>query len=172
MRITSNFYILFVLLIFMQGCMQTNIRESTPESKTMYKLILDTSLLEQSNEVFAAWLAYGGTRSVWANEGFYDANPKAKAYKYTFKEELKARETLFNLWNEFKEKEHTLTNEYLDELLKVGLAGYIPEYVWYYYNTPDWEKPSIKLRMNKFIQWKNQYLVNHIPQTLATIQEN
>lgn len=140
-------------------------------SKPEYRIILDDSLFDHSVERLAAWLAYGATRSSWASEGYYEANPNAKFYKYSFTEEFKARESLFQVWKESKEKDQTLSDDYLDDLLQVGQAGYLSEYVWYYFNTPEWENPSIELRMDKFIQWKNQHIKNHRPRTLAMIQK-
>ena len=134
------------------------------------KINIDTSLFGKGDELIATWLVYAGARSLWMSERFYEKNPQASTYRYTFSEELEARESMLELWKELKQKNKGLSDEYLDSLVKVEKAGFLPEYVWYYFNSGEWiEKPN-GLKINQFNSWRTRNLAGHKPQTLANAE--
>ncbi|UCC95954.1 MAG: hypothetical protein JSW40_04190 [Candidatus Omnitrophota bacterium] len=135
-----------------------------------YRVILDASLSENSS-VSAAWLAYAVTRGLWYEKTFLETFPDEKEYRYTFEEEVEAREFLAQVWVELSQKDTSIHDRYLDELVFVTEHGYLKEYVFFYFEDPQWGVDRNSLRMMEFIQWAQEHIPQHQPETLATISE-
>ena len=109
-----------------------------------------------------------GARSAWISGKFAQTHPDADAYRYTFAEEVEAREACARVWEEMKPKAGTPSNPYLDDLLMVQKAGFLREYTWIYFRDPAWPPPD-DLRMTLFEDWRNTNLKRHTPETRARI---
>jgi len=140
------------------GC--TGHAVSVPDSKV--RIIVDPST---PKEVLAPWLFYAGTRAHWMEKKFFDQNPGAMSYKYSFTEEVEARKGCADLWREVKVKKG-LTNCYLDDLAAVVEAGFLEEYIWTYLQDSHWRQPE-NLRLAEFDHWRSLNLRDHQPETRA-----
>ena len=96
---------------------------------------------------------------------FFDQNPGATSYQYTFTEEIEARKGCAYLWREVKVKDD-LTNRYLDAPVAVLEAGFLQEYVWTYFRNSNWQQPE-SLRLDEFDHWRSLNLQDHEPETRA-----
>ncbi len=131
------------------------------------KVILDRSLLGKE-AVSAAWLAYGLKRVLWYEKGFFKNFPNEKNYRYTSQEELEARSSQVKVWIELSQADSSLKDKYLDELSLVYKNDFLGEYVFFYFNRPEW-KVNENLRMDDFIKWAKENIPEHKPATLAVI---
>jgi len=151
-----------VVVLLAWGCGDTRAPQAKDDPSP--RLILDESLFEKPEGVLGAWLAYGQHRLVWAETKYLKENPEQTVYKYSFAEELEARDTLCQLWKELKKGD---SDDYLDALLMVREAGYLPEHVWQYLHAPEWGARPKELQTLRFSQWERENLKGHRPQTLA-----
>lgn len=159
----KRIFFLFFIIIFtfsLSGCLYSESGQRDSQ------VILDRSLLGKE-AVSAAWLAYGLKRALW-REIFFKNFPNEKNYRYTFQEELEARSSLVKVWIELCETDSTLKDKYLDELSLVYKKGFLKEYVFFYFNRPEW-KVNKKLRRDDFMEWAKENIPEHKPVTLAAI---
>jgi hypothetical protein len=83
---------------------------------------------------------------------------------HSFKIEVMARETLLAAWQGAKAKNAGAKDSYLDALLTVQQAGFLPEYVWFYLRDPDWTEPPL-LKNTEFQEWSAVHLSGHLAET-------
>jgi hypothetical protein len=69
-----------------------------------------------------------------------------------------------------KKKEPTISNRYLDELLRVYASSFIREYVWTYLRRSDWGAEPNGLRLEPFRAWVDENLKDHRVQTMAAVR--
>jgi tetratricopeptide (TPR) repeat protein len=74
---------------------------------------------------------------------------------------------LAKVWLELKSKDKVSDN-YLDDLVKVENAGYMVEYVWRYFRSPYWTAPA-NLHEDQFTSWAVQNMPNHVCVTLVDV---
>ena len=160
--------ILILSCLFSFSCVQSEPQFVSQMKAPEYEMVLDKSLVSNL-DVLAPWMVYGGSRSLWVKEKYLKKNPSEKIYRYSFEEELDARAELIRYWKGKKE-EVLLSDEYLDQLLRIYNANFLSEYVWYYFRNDDWKEPSKKLKMNEFMKWKQNNLKAHTPLTLVSIK--
>jgi hypothetical protein len=137
---------------------------TAPTLNQKTKILIDQST---PKDALPAWLIYAGERSLWMKTKFYQEHPSASSYRYTFREELDARNYCSRIWIELKEK-NGLQNRYLDDLILVQKSGFLPEYVWSYFRSDDWVKPE-GLLLDDFDKWRSVHLTEHIPETRANV---
>jgi hypothetical protein len=120
-----------------------------------------------SSGKMAAWLAYAMVRRQWIDFKFQDRFPQAHTYRYTFDEELDARDSTAAVWTEMREKEQ-LSDRYLGELSLVHTAGFMPEYVWHCVPHGPWRAPA-GLRSAEFTRWLSERLPDHHVETWVAV---
>ena len=94
---------------------------------------------------------------------------EARDYQYTFAEEAAARYACARVWIELREFERRKPDVYLDQLIEVFKAGFMPEYTWVYFRDPRWVQPA-GLRLAEFESWRKINFVDHKPETRAWVE--
>ncbi len=131
-------------------------------------VLLDDSLFEEGKQpVMAVWITYALSRLAWIRKNAPEVTEEPTYHVSFFEEELSGRESLIKAWGELQDKDPSLKDPYLDELLIVYKNGYLKEYVWYYLWEEDWGEPSEEVRMEEFIDWQDANLPGHQAETLA-----
>lgn len=141
--------------------------DTQPASGVSAQISLSSDLLDQGEYVTAAWLAYAAVGAQWIQEEYLKQNPDESVYRYSFTEEWKARETLVEVWSEFKEKNPRLRNAYLTALAQIKKAGFLREYVWVYLNSREWTSAPEDLNLDGFEKFRKNSLRSHQAQTLT-----
>ena len=138
-----------------------------PERSKRPNITVDmTHARSKTSSVFAAWILYALVRSHWQEEEFFKENPDAPEYRYTFKEELEGRTTLSKAWAKVKKDDQGGGDQYLDALVTVYEAGFLPEYVWYFLRDQKWGDAPDALRLEDFDGWRSAHLANHTIETI------
>lgn len=150
----------FILTVTL-GCATST--APTLDQKT--EIVVDQST---PKDALAPWLVYAGERSIWMETKFYQEHPSESSYRYTFREELEARDYCARFWMKVKEKDG-LQNRYLDDLIMVQKSGFLREYIWSYFRSDDWVKPE-DLRLDDFDKWRYVHLRGHIPETRTVVR--
>lgn len=136
--------------------------------EAMNDILIAPELLEGGNQaVTAAWLGYALARVGWIRQNVPQEYIDQGYYARSFAEELYGRENMVKVWGELKDKDGTLTDQYLDEMLEVYNAGYIKEYVWVYLYEDGWEGSPTNQRLDEYIAWEEVNIPGHEPLTLA-----
>jgi hypothetical protein len=99
---------------------------------------------------------------------FLERNPGAVAYRYSFEEEVAARDGCARVWRDLKAKDGN-SDRYLDDLAAVQAAGFLREYTWAFFRDPGWSVPE-GLRLAEFDQWRQLHLQNHRPETRVVVR--
>lgn len=107
-----------------------------------------------------SWVAYSLSRSACQLE-MGGHNP---ARNSSYGCELTARSHLAETWEEQRAEHPDATDPYLDDLLRVREAGYLDEYVVYFFGRPHWQVPA-EVQIDKFRRWKRAELRRHQPRT-------
>jgi hypothetical protein len=108
-------------------------------------------------------------RRLWIDSKFFEAHPDESEYRYTFDEEVYARETLAKVWYGLHKKEG-VSDYYLSQLAMAERSGFIREYVWACLSYRGWEKPS-DLRERDFSSWFAVEIPGHLAETRASVQQ-
>jgi len=82
----------------------------------------------------------------------------------TFDCEVKARSHLVDAWQEERIRNDSVEDVYLDALLAVRHAGFLDEYVVYYFGRPSWIVPDM-LDEKGFRSYRRVHLRGHAPET-------
>lgn len=128
---------------------------------------MDQELTKGNQTVSAAWMAYGMQKALWRTKTFFEKNPGATVYGYSFMEEVECRRSLAEIWLDLKKKDGS-TDPYLDDLAAVVKAGFIREYVWHYFRQADWIAPA-DMHEEAYESWAQNAIPNHTCITLATV---
>jgi hypothetical protein len=110
-----------------------------------------------------SWVSYSLLRSTCQLQG--DSGNPARANSFDC--ELGARQILLETWSEKKAANPMIADTYLDELLLVQYAGYLPEYVARYLGQPRWQLPD-DLKPRQFREWQRATLPGHRAETILT----
>lgn len=123
-----------------------------------------------SDPILQSWVAYSLTRSVCQLE-IGGENP---ARNSSFDCERISREALVERWTDLggvpvvtpdAEVAQSPGAQYLDELRAVSGAGFLGEYVWVYFESPDWQQPP-DLALREFGRWRDENIGRrHKPRT-------
>jgi hypothetical protein len=114
--------------------------------------------------VMPAWLAYALARRIWIDARFFEENPGERVYRFTFDEEVYAREMTAQVSDE-----QDVPDPYLRQLAAIGRAGFIREYVWACLAQAEWKKPH-DLREPEFRAWFDQAMPEHRVETRVSVR--
>ncbi len=141
-------------VLMLAGCSSSvYLHDGVTDGDTFY---LAPAALTDHDPVLQSWVAYSLMRSACQ----LDVGGADPARVSTYACELKARRSLLDAWQEYRER----PDPYLDTLLVVRRAGFLEEYVAYYFGKPAWHVPS-GLRMDAFGAWRRSRLAGHKPKT-------
>lgn len=137
------------------------LRDGVTDGDTFF---LSTTAMTVDDPVTRSWVSYSLTRSA-CQLRLGGENP---ARAGSFDCELIAREHLLETWREQQHDAATMVDDrYLGELEQVADAGFLPEYVAYYFNDDGWKLPST-LDNEGFRGWRKKHLRGHRPGTRLT----
>ncbi len=93
-------------------------------------ITLDSNLLNDKDDGKAAWLLYGGTRSVWKTEKFARTFPNEKTYRHSLAEEVDALQTVLTTWEKLtKDKKNKAPDPSLLRLKKLRDEGLLESFI-------------------------------------------
>jgi tetratricopeptide (TPR) repeat protein len=153
-------FLLFALIVFI-----SMVCFNCASSRHGITISMSSELKGKDNAVSGAWLGYGMKKALWRTKTYFENNPSASTYHYSFSEEVDCRKTLAQMWCEMK-RNNGPQDQYLDDLARVVSAGFIAEYAWYYIKKADWMPPD-SLREEQFQSWARKNIPNHNFITLA-----
>lgn len=160
MRATPTaFFLASLLLAACSG--DIYLRDGVTDGDTFF---LSPAAAASEDPATRSWVSYSLTRST-CQLGL-DAPDPARANSYQC--ELIARRHLLESWREQGIQAPGETEDhYLDSLQSVAAAGYLAEYVAWYYGETGWELPDT-LDLRGFRSWRKKHLHGHRPQTRIT----
>ncbi|HEU4617337.1 MAG TPA: hypothetical protein VFV10_04815 [Gammaproteobacteria bacterium] len=136
------------------GCSSSvYLRDGVTDGDTFF---LAPRALADNDPVLQSWVTYSLIRSTCQLE-VGGENP---ARVSTYDCELRARRNLLDAWQENRKG----PDPYLDTLLAVSRAGFLEEYVAYYFGKDGWQVPS-DVDMDSFQEWRRTTLKRHKPET-------
>lgn len=155
-------------LIFPDTLASIKLRKSTANAKPAATGKEPELIVEDTGSITltAAWLTYGGSRTLWITEKFAETYPEAESYRYTFAEEVDSKTALITIWKQLGGESK---DPYLDNLVKIEEKGYLDEYVWQTDRTEGWEEPK-NLKMDNYKRWAQKNIPNHKPECRITIK--
>lgn len=136
------------------------LRDGVSNGDTFY---LAPRALADPDPALQSWVSY--SLSISACKLQLGGDNPARASSYAC--ELSARELLLDSWAEKQTENLQIADDYLDDLLLVSHAGFLPEYVAYYLRRSHWQVPG-DLQMVAFKAWRRTHLRRHKPQTRLT----
>ena len=136
------------------GCSSSvYVRDGVTDGDTFY---LAPQALADNDAVLQSWVTYSLIRSACQ----LDVGGENPARVSTFDCELRARRRLLDSWQD--KREHG--DPYLDALSAVSDAGFLDEYVVYYFGRDSWQVPA-DIEMDRFRDWRRTRLRGHRPTT-------
>ncbi len=141
----------------------------TNQANFQVDIVIDPSLQSENLSVASAWVGYGSALAEWVQNNIPEKDLVSGIYRPAFEGEVKARSTLANIWEEFKNSQPDLNNKYLDDLLAVYKAGFIREYTWVFLSNDTWLQPD-GLQLEEFSAWSKTNIPNHVPETRAGVE--
>lgn len=114
-----------------------------------------------------AWLGYAVTRRQWRLHTFKERFGTEGNYRYTFDEEVEARDNASRIWSETGAKRRN-TDPYFASVEAIREAGFVREYVWFCVPHPPWDEPR-GLRRIDFDRWMSKTLPNHSVETWVKV---
>jgi hypothetical protein len=148
------------IALTLAGCNSSiYLRDGVTDGDTFF---LAPAALTDDDPVLQSWVAYSLIRSTCQ----LDVGGENPARVSTFDCELKARRNLLEAWQENRENAANgeSADPYLDTLLAVDRAGFLEEYVAYYFRKDGWQMPS-DLDMEAFRDWRRSRLERHRAET-------
>lgn len=155
-----RFFGLFLLLPLVASGSDIYTRDGVTDGDTFY---LAPSAVTNDDPAYQSWVTYSLMKSTCQLE-IGGENP---ARASSFACEFKARHHLVNTWQEKRQQNQTIADEYLDDLSKVQEAGFLAEYTTRFFGKKHWELPE-GLRGNEFQAWRKKHLRRHRPMTRIT----
>lgn len=107
-----------------------------------------------------SWVAYSLSKSTCQLEMGGDNPARNSSYGCEFT----ARSHLVDTWEEQRAEHHDAADPYLDDLLRVREAGFLDEYVVYFFGRRHWQVPA-EVQVDEFRRWKRGQLRGHRPRT-------
>jgi len=155
MKNISIILLLFIILTVISGC----------KSGGTYRVTLDPSI----DDIYLqnAWISY--TAPIRTDMYQFNRRNSANDYYVPFHVELNARYNLMNFYL-FAKNEHQLYDTYIEELIIIQAFGKLNEYVFFSFNPGNWINDK-NFEKNSYLEWMNNNLPEHIPQTLATVNK-
>ena len=147
--------------MFLSACSgQVYVRDGVTDGDTFF---LAPAAMGSADPALQSWVRYSLMRSACQLE-LGGPNP---ARAGSFDCEYKARKHLIGAWREQREEHPGAADAYLDDLLRVDAAQFLPEYVAYYHHQRDWEIPA-GLDPDGFRAWRRKSIPGHRLQTRLT----
>ncbi len=155
-----RFFVLFLALLLSACNNGIYTRDGVTDGDAFY---LAPGAFANDDPAYQSWVAYSLMKSTCQLE-LGGSNP---ARASSFDCEFTARRHLIDAWEEKTVKNQLITDEYLNTLGEVRLAGFLAEYTSHYFGRGDWQLPE-GLRRDEFREWRRQNLRDHRPQTRIT----
>lgn len=133
------------------------LRDGVTDGDTFY---LSDTALQNDDPVLQSWVSYSLTRSACQLKIGGDNPARASSFDC----ELTARRHLLEAWQEQRVDSPASVDPYLDDLLLVQQAGFLDEYIAYYFRRKSWQLPA-ELDPQAFDDWRREHLHGHKPQT-------
>ncbi len=116
------------------------------------------------------WIGYLFARMdfIGRNGGRYHRVPGVILPIYD--EEVFARGEAAKIYRNLKQQNKAMESPYFNDLEKVDVAGFMPEYVWRYLKRNEWSTAPANLRAAEFERWSRANLAaNHAPETRGNV---
>ena len=155
--VNMRFLALFLLFPALAVASQIYTRDGVTDGDTFY---LAPAAFVNDDPAYQSWVAYSLMKSTCQLE----IGGKNPARANSFDCEFTARLHLVNAWNEKKQQNPALTDDYLGALSEVQHAGFLAEYTARYFGKKDWLLPD-GLRAAEFKAWQKKNLRGHRPKT-------
>ena len=136
------------------------VRDGVTDGDTFF---LAPQALADDDPVLQSWVAYSLTRSTCQLEVGGENPARASAFHC----ELKARRHLVDTWQEQKLEHPDARDRYLDALVDVAAAGFLPEYTVDFFDRGNWQVPA-DIDTAVFREWRQRHLPRHRPETRWT----
>lgn len=140
-------------------------------TQPIYRVSVSENVLNKPHTM-TAWRFYGKCKKEWRETKFFEYYPTETKYRYTYKEELDCRRKLARFWIDQKKNQPRATNKYLDQLMKVYLSVYLPEYTYKYFKKSSWKIKKDRFRLKEYKKWAKKHIKGHRARTYATIKEH
>lgn len=149
---------LSAMLLFLVACSgEIYVRDGVTDGDTFY---LADRAFADDDPVLQSWVTYSLARSACQLEIGGDNPARANNYGCEFT----ARQLLLDSWDEHRRDDPTLSDDYLDALMRVREAGYLDEYVVSYFGRRGWQVP-VEVDVRSFHRWRRTHLRRHRPET-------
>jgi hypothetical protein len=155
-----RFLVILTLLPLVASGGEIFTRDGVTDGDTFY---LAPRAWADDDPTLQSWVAYSLMKSTCQLE-IGDENP---ARASSFECEFKARSHLVNAWQEKRQQNQDIMDDYLDALSEVQEAGFLGEYTVGFFGKKHWQLPE-GLRVNEFQAWRKTNLRRHRPQTRLT----
>jgi hypothetical protein len=157
MRFLLRFPGLLLLLPLAAAGSDIYTRHGVTDGDTFY---LAPGAFVNDDPAYQSWVAYSLMKSTCQLEIGGDNPARASSFDC----ELTARRHLVNAWNEKKQQNQEIMDDYLDTLSEVQFAGFLGEYTVRFFGKKHWQAPE-GLRTDEFRTWRKENLHRHRPQT-------
>jgi hypothetical protein len=135
-------------------------RNGVTDGDTFY---LSQQAMQGGDPVLQSWVVYSLARAACQLEVGAENPSRVSTYACEFM----ARRLLAESWAEERLADRALRDSYLDALVEVHTAGFLPEYVVTYFGRGDWVLPD-DLDVAAFTAWRRTHLKGHRPATRLT----
>lgn len=163
MRVTYAAIMRFIALILLLPLIasasagEIYTRDGVTDGDTFY---LAPSAMTNDDPAHQSWVTYSLMKST-CQLAIGGDNP---ARASSFECEFKSRSHLAGAWQEKRQQNQSITDDYLDALSRVRDAGFLAEYTVRFFGKKHWELPE-GLRVNEFRAWRKKNLRGHKPET-------
>ncbi len=129
------------------------VKEGVTDGDTFY---LAPQAFTDPDPVLSAWASYSLTKSACQLEIGGETPSRSSSYGC----ELTARQHLLDTWADQRASHAGAADDYLDTLTTVREAGFLDEYVVFYFRSEGWQVPS-EVDMPRFARWQRRHLDDH-----------
>ncbi len=151
-------FALLACAVLAAGCNnEIYVRDGVTDGDTFY---LAPRAYEDDDPALQAWVAYSLMKSACQLEIGGENPARASSYGCEFT----ARQTLVETWEEKQRLDSSISDPYLDGLVRIRDAGYLDEYTVHYFGRADWQVPA-EVDAEAFRQWRRKHLRGHRPET-------
>jgi hypothetical protein len=141
-----------IVLALLVGCAHTPPAQPRASGDAQTTIVLDARLMNDSPGAVMPWTAYAIALGIEA---------KKTGYLGDYKGELKARAMLADAWRDLRGQGQPHRDAYLDALVGVADAGFMPEYVLSFLARPGWIVPAHDLAVLKLAAFK-EWIPGHL----------
>jgi hypothetical protein len=121
-----------------------------------------------NKESAAIWRSYLLARATYHKEHNL-ALPKSGPIFPTFNEEVYARTSATQIYDEMKERDQKLHDPYWEILSEIKSKGFMNAYVWKYVRQPSWCPSQEPKNLPAFQIWSESHLQNHQALTYGSL---